>query len=132
MIQAFAEGGVFMFVVLFFGIAVLAMAILQLAAARRVDLSPLSWGLLVALVLSGLLGSVLGVAEGFGAMAAAAPEHRAAMMAMAISIAVNTTALALILALPLSIFLGVASFVSRRAQLRRLAARLRAGEEVDR
>jgi hypothetical protein len=116
MVQAFAEGGPFMFLVLLAAVAVLAMTIVQFATLRRTDWSPLLWGLLAALLLTGVLGSVLGLSQGFGAVAYAAPEQKSMLMAMALSMALHTSTLAVGCALPLSILIGVASFLARRAR----------------
>jgi hypothetical protein len=120
--QAFADGGPFMFVILLLGLGLVAMTIVQFVRVSRTNLVPLLWGLLVALLLTGALGTVMGVAQGFDALASAAPEARASMMAMVIAIAINTSALALLFAVPLSIAIGLASFLVKRAQRRARSA----------
>ncbi len=120
MVQAFAEGGPFMFLVLLVAVGVLAMTIVQFATLRRMDWSPLLWGLLAALLLTGVLGSALGISQGFGAMAYAAPDQRQMMMATGIAMALNTSTLAVVCALPLSIAIGIAGFLTRRAWRRRV------------
>jgi hypothetical protein len=127
MAQAFVEGGPFMFLVLLVAIAVLAMTIVQFATLRKTDWSPLLWGLLAALLLTGVLGSVLGLSQAFGALANVSPEQRNALLAMALSMALSTTSLAVGCALPLSIMIGVASLLARRSWRRRLEAGRSAG-----
>ncbi|MFO8072969.1 MAG: MotA/TolQ/ExbB proton channel family protein [Polyangia bacterium] len=117
---SFAEGGIFMYFVLLLGFGVLLLTIIQLILRNKTDMSPVLWGLLAALVLTGGLGTALGVGEAFRALSYAAPDHRSAMMAAGISMALNTTTLALILALPLSVLIGVASFLTKRSLGRRL------------
>jgi len=118
----FAEGGPFMFLILLFGIAALALTIVQLARTRKADWSPLLWGLLAGLLACGALGSVLGMTQGFRALEMVAPDQREALMARAISMALNTTTLSLLFALPLSFLIGLASFLAKRA-VRRQAAK---------
>jgi hypothetical protein len=122
MLQAFAEGGPIMFLVLLMALAVLALTIVQFATLRKIDWSPLLWGLLAALLLTGVLGSLLGISQGFAALGYAAPDQRSAMMAVGISMALHTTTLAVVCALPLSIAIGVAAFLARRARQRRMEA----------
>ena len=50
--------------------------------------------------LLGLLGTVIGLIQAFGAVAAAAPDQQKAMLTKSISIAMNTTAFGLIVAIP--------------------------------
>jgi hypothetical protein len=118
---SFAEGGIFMYFVLLLGFGVLVMTIIQLILRNKTDMSPILWGLLAALVATGVLGTALGVGEAFRALSDAPPDHRSAMMAAGISMALNTATLALILSLPLSVLIGVASFLAKRSFGRRLA-----------
>jgi hypothetical protein len=120
--QAFSDGGPFMFVILLFGLATLALTIVQFVVKRKTDLSPLLWGLLFATLLVGGLGTVVGAIQGFSALASAAPDMRAAMTARIIAIALNTTALALLFAVPLSVLIGVASFLTKKAMQQQQAA----------
>jgi len=50
--------------------------------------------------LLGLLGTVIGLIQAFEAVAAAAPDQKAALLTKSISIAMNTTAFGLIVAIP--------------------------------
>lgn len=50
--------------------------------------------------LLGLLGTVIGLIQAFAAVAAAAPDQKAAMLTKSISIAMNTTAFGLMVAIP--------------------------------
>ena len=50
--------------------------------------------------LIGLLGTIFGLQEAFGAIATADPAQKAAVLARGISIAMNTTALGLVIAIP--------------------------------
>lgn len=59
--------------------------------------------------LLGLLGTIFGLQEAFGALSAADPSQKATVLAQGIAIAMNTTALGLIVAIPCMIaysFLG--------------------------
>jgi hypothetical protein len=118
----FSDGGPIMLLVLLLGIALFALTIVQLARTRKADWSPLLWGLLAGLLLCGALGSVLGMTQGFEALAMVAPDQRAALMARAVAMALGTATLALVFALPLSFLIGLASFLAKRA-VRRLAVK---------
>jgi len=50
--------------------------------------------------LLGLLGTIFGLQQAFGALAAADPSQKATVLAQGIAIAMNTTALGLIVAIP--------------------------------
>jgi len=122
MAQAFADGGPFMFVILLLGIALTALTIVAFVRHKKSDWSPMLWGMLVALLLLGWMGTVMGMIQGFDALAYAAPDQRASLMAQMVAIAINTIALAVIMAFPLSIMIGVASFLAKRAWRRQQAA----------
>ena len=111
----FSDGGPFMYLILLMGIGLFALTIVGLVRARRSDMSPMLWGLLMALLFLGALGTVLGLQQGFYALQSAAPDYRAALMAQAIAIAINTTTLSLVFAFPLSIMIGIASMRAKGA-----------------
>ncbi len=119
--QAFSEGGPFMYFILLMGLALTVLTIIQFFLARRSDMSPLLWGMLAGLVFLGALASVMGMIQMFSALEYVAPDMRTALMARGISIAINTTALALFFAIPLSVMIGVASFLVKRAWRRQLS-----------
>ena len=50
--------------------------------------------------LLGLLGTIMGMIQAFAAVASAAPDQKATMLAQSISIAMNTTAFGLVVAIP--------------------------------
>jgi biopolymer transport protein ExbB len=57
--------------------------------------------------LLGLLGTIFGLQEAFGALAAADPSQKATVLARGIAIAMNTTALGLIVAVPCMITFSI-------------------------
>lgn len=57
--------------------------------------------------LLGLLGTIFGLQEAFGALAAADPSQKATVLARGIAIAMNTTALGLIVAIPCMVFFSI-------------------------
>lgn len=57
--------------------------------------------------LIGLLGTIFGLQEAFGALSAADPSQKAAVLARGIAIAMNTTALGLIVAVPCMVFFSI-------------------------
>ncbi len=77
------------------------------------DFSPLLWACLLGLLLLGVLGSVVGAIQGFGALAMVAPDQRSQLLAKMVSIALNTTAFSVIMGLPAAIGVGVAASLAR-------------------
>jgi biopolymer transport protein ExbB len=57
--------------------------------------------------LLGLLGTIFGLQQAFGALSAADPSQKATVLARGIAIAMNTTALGLIVAVPNMIFFSI-------------------------
>ncbi|MBN1309457.1 MAG: MotA/TolQ/ExbB proton channel family protein [Chitinispirillaceae bacterium] len=57
--------------------------------------------------LMGLLGTIFGLQEAFGALAAADPSQKATVLARGIAIAMNTTALGLLVAIPCMILFSI-------------------------
>jgi biopolymer transport protein ExbB/TolQ len=57
--------------------------------------------------LLGLLGTIFGLQEAFGALAAADPSQKAVVLAKGIAIAMNTTAMGLIVAIPCMIMYSI-------------------------
>jgi len=57
--------------------------------------------------LLGLLGTIFGLQQAFGALAAADPSQKATVLAQGIAIAMNTTALGLIIAIPCMIMFSI-------------------------
>jgi len=57
--------------------------------------------------LLGLLGTIFGLQEAFGALAAADPSQKATVLARGIAIAMNTTALGLLIAVPCMVLFSI-------------------------
>ena len=114
----FAEGGVFMYIVLLFGFAGLAVSVVQLALARSIDMVPLIVGMVVLTIIVGMLGSALGMTQAFSAVASASPEYKSMMLAQGISIALNTTTLALLMAALQTLLGAIAATLRRNAKPR--------------
>ncbi|MFH1434890.1 MAG: MotA/TolQ/ExbB proton channel family protein [Pseudomonadota bacterium] len=95
--RAFAEGGIWMYFILLSGLLGLAISALQFILVKKASLWPVIMGSVAGTIMLGVLGTVVGCIQGFGALAHAAPEQRAALMAQAASIALNTTAFAMLL-----------------------------------
>ncbi|MGI5829596.1 MAG: MotA/TolQ/ExbB proton channel family protein [Bradymonadia bacterium] len=64
--------------------------------------------------LCGLLGTIIGLINAFGALETASPENRQAMLSRGIAIAMNTTAFGLIVAIPTLLLHMVISSVARK------------------
>ena len=81
------------------GVLNLLVIFAQLPLLRKINLMPLAWAGVFAIVLCGMLGSVFGMMMAFEAVAMAPPEFKQAMLAQGFTIALNTTALSLMIAL---------------------------------
>jgi biopolymer transport protein ExbB/TolQ len=57
--------------------------------------------------LIGLLGTIFGLQQSFGALATADPSQKASVLAKGIAIAMNTTALGLMIAIPCMVFFSI-------------------------
>ena len=68
---SFGDGGVWMYVILGWGIALYGGVLAQFVLSRRNDFSQVLWGGVAALFLIGILGSVIGFIDGMGAVAGA-------------------------------------------------------------
>lgn len=112
----FRDGGPFMYVILLAGLVHGAAILLQFVLAKKVDLTPLLWALLLVVFFLGLLGTVSGQVMMFKAVATASPEYKQAMMASGISVSMYTTALALQWMVVGAVGNGLAATVVRNLQ----------------
>ena len=110
-VQMFSEGGPFMYVLLLLGLFNLAIIVFQIGAARRVELRPLMWGMLVAVAATGGLASVVGMMQVFRAAALAAPEMKQTLMAHGLSIALTTMAFAFLICAAQAVLIGIAGSI---------------------
>jgi drug/metabolite transporter (DMT)-like permease len=120
--RAFAEGGIFMYLILVAGLLHAIPVLAQFIACKKADFSPYLWGGLAGILLLGVLGSVVGMIQAFEAISMVAPEQKAAMMAMGASIALNTTAFSVLMVLPGVFFTGIAASLARNLAPRRMRA----------
>ena len=110
-IQMFSEGGFFMYVLLSLGLCNLGIIVLQMAAARSLELRPLMWGMLAAVVATGGLGSVTGMMQAFRGAALAAPEMKQTVIAHGLSITLTTMAFALLICATQAVLVGIAGSI---------------------
>lgn len=111
MLDAIRDGGPMAWLVLVMALGTLGVTI-GFAARPRRPLWILSLALLGATLGTGLLGTIVGLIQAFGAVASADPSMKAALLARGISVAMNATAFALALVPPWAI--GFAIGVIRR------------------
>jgi biopolymer transport protein ExbB len=97
------------------------IAIAQSIEESLVDVTPtlkkriqVLWSLANIAVLIGLLGTVIGLIKAFGAVAAAKPEERSAMLSNGISMALNNTAMGLGIAVTCIIAHAILSAFSKK------------------
>ncbi len=111
--RAFSEGGPFMFIILIAAILHAIPTLVQLFTAKRADFTPYIWGGLAGIALLGVLGCLLGFSQAMRAVASAAPDVQAAMMARGIAILLNVSTMTTILLLPGLLFAGIATCLTR-------------------
>ena len=109
----YVNGGFFMHLILLTAFWTMAVIVAQLVLAKKYDLAPLLWLSLVALVLLGVLGTVVGITQAMDAVATAPPDMKTAMLSAGIAIALNTTSFAVFIAVPAAIASGVAVTISK-------------------
>ena len=112
-IQMFADGGFFMLIVLFLALCMAACLVLQLTIFKQRDLMPLVWSMLVALLLTGVLGYTMGLVQAFEAVAHASAEMKNTLLWAGWSVARYSIALSLLLAGFLCIGAGLVATVQR-------------------
>ncbi len=121
--KLFAMGGGWMYIVTVMGIANLILISVQFIKKDKLNLTPIIWSCILALVISGVLGTAVGmtqagfaIAEGKVIPALTTANGGAALdivgltMAKALAIALTTTEYALLLAFPFSMLAGIASY----------------------
>jgi hypothetical protein len=126
--ELFAMGGGWMYIVTAMGIANLVLIAVQFVKIKKLNLSPIIWSCIAALIICGVLGTAVGmtqagfaVAEGKVIPALSPAEGGAALdvvgltMSKALAIALTTTEYALLLAFPFSILAGIASYRRKAA-----------------
>lgn len=124
--QFYQEGGLFMHVVTLLSLVTGARLLRRGGGIRRMFRDPLSqrarlrWGdpltpaLVAAVVLAGMLGSVLGFAEVHAALQTVPPELRALAQSRGSQIAVIPLVWALMIAIPLTLGHGVLAYLEVR------------------
>jgi hypothetical protein len=118
---SFSDGGVWMYVIVAWGIALYGGVLAQLVLSRRNDFSQVLWGGVAALLLIGVLGSVIGFIEGMGAVADAPTDQVSTLAARVMAIAPLPTALAAVIAVPGATLTGIAASTARKHARRREA-----------
>ena len=116
MAEAFSDGGYWMYAITLFGIVFYVLLGVQLVKGEDTDLIPVLVGLLAALVMTGPLGTSIGLHQaGCAVEAKVQAQLAASAMAKALGVANITTAYSLLLGVPGAIALGVAARRARRA-----------------
>ncbi len=124
----FAMGGGWMYIVTGMGIANLVLIAVQFIKVEKVNLTPIIWSCIAALIICGVLGTAVGMTQAGFAVASgkvipalsptaggAALDAVGMTMAKALAIALTTTEYALLLAFPFSILAGIASYKIKKA-----------------
>ncbi len=108
--DAFAAGGPWMWVITLWGIVFFALLAVQYTKRKKVDFTPILWGLLASLVLIGPIGTTLGLNQAGYAIRLVPHEAQVEAMILAFAIAIYTTILSSILSFLGAILLGVVSY----------------------
>jgi len=107
------DGGFFALFVLFLALGMAACLVLQLTIFKQRDLMPLAWSMLVALLLTGVLGYTMGLVQTFEAVAHASAEMKQTLWWAGNSVARYVVAFSLLLAGFLCIGAGLVATVQR-------------------
>lgn len=122
MVEIFQNGGGWMYIVTVMGLANLLLISAQFVKIKKLNLIPLIWSCIVALIICGVLGTAVGMTQaGFAVadgkllpdLSSQATQISSMVdltMAKALAIALTTTEYALLLAFPFSILVGIASY----------------------
>ena len=111
---SFGDGGIWMYVLVVWGLGLYGAVVAQLVSAKRRDFSQLLWGGLAALVLIGLLGTVIGFIQGMAALGNVPNAEMAALTRRVLAIAPLPTAFAALLAVPGATAIGIAGSLARK------------------
>ena len=127
--ELFAMGGGWMYIVSAMGVANLVLIAVQFIKVKQLNLTPIIWSCIAALIICGVLGTAVGmtqagfaVAEGHVIPALSPVADGAALdvvgmtMSKALAVALTTTEYALLLAFPFSILAGIASYRLKAAR----------------
>jgi biopolymer transport protein ExbB/TolQ len=117
-VTMFQHGGPIMFVLLLWALLVFVAQLAQFVLAKKVDFTPLLWSGLFCTVLLGMLGSMMGMSEAFGAVASASPEMKQVMLASGATVAMTSTMFSLLIAIPQAILTGIAATAVRMVRAR--------------
>lgn len=107
------KGGLPLIAVLAMGALHMLAVIAQLILCRKVDLSPLLWSGVLAIVLGGAIGSVAGQITSFAAAGYASAEMKQTLIASGISMALYTAEISLMVAIVAVSATGLASTLAR-------------------
>jgi hypothetical protein len=113
LVRAFSQGGPFMMVILAFGLLHGIPIVIQLFMVKKVDLTPYLWAGLAAVLMLGVLASLLGLSRALSAVAQASPEQMHMLVASGITTAINTSALAVLVTLPGFFLTGIGASLVR-------------------
>lgn len=111
--QLFMEGGWSVYLVVGFSLVHAIVVIVQYAIVKKADITPYLWGGLAGIALIGLLGGLMGFAQGFRAMSSASPDQQAALMAVGMARGLSNGLVTTLMVLPGVIFIGIASCLTR-------------------
>ena len=112
------QGGMWMYPVLFLFVVLTLLCLVDLVTRGRFRLINLSIACFVALLLSGFLGTIMGIIQCAEALATPglSPDEKTSMLSVGISISLNTSLLAVFLAMP-GLWLVAFSRVFRKAEV---------------
>jgi len=105
----FIESGIWGVIILGMGMLNLLIILAQIFLIRRVNVLPLAWSGVIAVVFCGMLGTVAGLVTMFDAVASASPEMKQQLLAAGASMSMSATALGLMIATVQVVLVGVVS-----------------------
>lgn len=112
----FADSGIFSYVIVALGLALVALLVAQLARLKERDFSPILWSLIAALFMAGVAGTVLGQLQMFYAATQWQGADLTRKLVKGWGISMGPMAMATPLALLGAVLTGIASYRVRRQQ----------------
>jgi hypothetical protein len=90
-VQAFLDGGIWMYLITALAISLVAVGVVQYRRQRERDYTWVLVAILLTIVAVGPLGTLVGIIQAYEALELVAPDKRLALMVQALGIAVTTT-----------------------------------------
>ena len=112
----FVHSGIFSYVITLITLSLVASIVLQIVRRERADYAPLMWGLVIALFLAGIAGTVMGQYQFFRALQRMDEAQVPRLLLKGWSVALGPMVMATPLAMLGAVAVGLTSYRARRAR----------------